>query len=122
MLDKQNRLNSSRLFSVVYKYGKRYKGKYGMLITLLDKNYSPDNSQISPRFGFIVKKKIGNSVERHRMTRWLRELSREALKDHPTRLSGLLFSYIAFSLPGGFQELKEDFTTALEELLKQHER
>ncbi|MCA9374773.1 ribonuclease P protein component [Candidatus Dojkabacteria bacterium] len=123
MLNKQNRLNSARLFNTVYKYGRKRKSEYGMFVALLDKNYSAENPSVCPaKFGFIVKKKIGNAVQRHKMTRWLRELSREALKASSSRLDGLIISYIAFTLPASYQELKKDFEEALESLLKEYER
>ena len=69
MLPKKHRL-SAKEFPLLYKKGFKSKGEYVMLVCL-------ENNTSSTLFGFVVSKKIGNSVKRHRMTRLLRAISME---------------------------------------------
>jgi ribonuclease P protein component len=65
-----------------------------------------------PRVGFVVSKKIGNSVVRHRVTRRLREIVRPRLAGLP---HGTMM--VVRALPGiddvAFSRLSEEFDAAL---------
>lgn len=95
MLPKKYRLLAKE-FRTLYSRGTKYRGKYGMLIAF--------PSTLSPRFGFVVSKKIGNAVQRHRMTRLLRVVCLELSKE--VNLKGFDFEYIAFEFCNSKEELK----------------
>lgn len=64
------RLGKNTEFQKVYKKGKSRANKYLVMYVLSGE--SGEN-----RYGFSVSKKVGNSVERHRITRLLRESVRK---------------------------------------------
>lgn len=107
MLPKEYRL-SAKEFPLLYKKGFKSKGKYGMLICLA-KNTS------TPSFGYVVSKKIGNSVKRHRMTRLLRAISMDFVKEK--ELNFMKFQYIAFEFCDDFNILRKEFEKQLNHCL-----
>lgn len=88
MLPKKFRLPAKE-FDSVYQRGKKVRGKYGMLV------YSKNDNEF-PRIGFVVSKKIGNAVVRHRMTRLLRVVFMELVNEMNMGSLGLDIQYIAF--------------------------
>ncbi len=64
-------IKKNREFQRVYKEGKSKANKYLVMIIL--KNEGDKN-----RYGFSVSKKVGNSVERHRLVRLMREIIRKS--------------------------------------------
>lgn len=100
MLPKKYRLPAKE-FQHLYKSGFKAKGKYGMIISL------PNNHK-HPLFGFVVSKKIGNAVQRHRMTRLLRVIFMEAIKNFQLDNLGQSFSYIAFEFCNEYTILKDE--------------
>ena len=88
MLPKKFRLPAKE-FGQLYKIGKKIRGKYGMLIV-------KDNSVGNPRFGFVLSKKIGNAVFRHRMARLLRIIVMDIVNEENLSLLSKDFDYIAF--------------------------
>lgn len=111
MLPKKYRL-SAKEFQYLYKSGFKAKGKYGMLIS------SPNKSN-HPLFGFVVSKKIGNAVQRHRMTRLLRVISMEALKNFKMENMARSFQYVAFEFCNEYKTLKDEFFVQIETILKE---
>lgn len=109
MLPKRYRLPAKE-FQLLYRKGIKAKGEYGMLLYF-------DNSQNIPKFGFVVSKKIGNAVRRHRMTRLLRVISMEAIKSQEFSLKSGNFEFIAFTFCDDYSKLKEDFNYLLKKLL-----
>lgn len=97
MLSKQNRLPAKE-FPSIFNSGRKVKGDIGMLIGL-------KNDLGYPRFGFVVSKKVGNSVIRHRMTRRLRALASPFLKSSIS----FDFQYIAFRYEEDFKVLEKEF-------------
>lgn len=66
----QERIRKRKEFLLIYKKGRRYKGKYFNLIYL-------SNSLDFSRVGIVVSRKIGNAVQRNRVKRWMRDLFRK---------------------------------------------
>lgn len=64
------RLGKNSEFQKVYRRGKAKANRY--LVMIVEKGQSGPS-----RYGFSVSKKVGNSVERHRVTRYLRESIRK---------------------------------------------
>jgi ribonuclease P protein component len=69
------RLNTAGDFASVVRSGRR-AGTRHLVVHLLRSDGTGDRS---PRAGFVVSKKVGNAVIRHRVTRRLRPLVREQL-------------------------------------------
>lgn len=107
MLPKKNKL-SAKDFPKVYKNGVKSKGIYGMLISL-------PSSESEPKFGFVVSKKIGNAVKRHKMTRRLRSLSIDLSKKYEVKNRS--FQYVAFQFPENFSDLSDEFEKHLRTLI-----
>ena len=59
-------LKKNKEFQEVYKKGKSFANKYLVMIVL-------ENGLEENRLGISVSKKVGNSVQRHRLTRLIRE-------------------------------------------------
>ena len=109
MLSKKYRLEAKYL-PRIYRDGKKFRGEYGMLVV---KNLEA----LNPQFAFVVSKKIGNAVRRHRMTRLLRVISMEAIKSQEFSLKSGNFEFIAFTFCDDYSKLKEDFNYLLKKLL-----
>ncbi len=63
------RIRKKKDFLHLYKKGKRYRGKYFVLIYL-------SNEFTFSRVAVVASKKLGNAVQRNRTKRWLRTLFR----------------------------------------------
>ncbi len=63
------RIRKKKDFLHLYKKGKRYRGKYFILIYLA-------NELAFSRVAIVASKKLGNAVQRNRTKRWLRTLFR----------------------------------------------
>ena len=113
MLSKQYRLTTDKDFNLVYKKGKKIRGQYGMLISLPSRN-----PQDHPRFGFVVGKKIGNAVIRHRHTRRLRHIVKSQLDLHEEKLKGKLFSYISYEYCDNYQDLEKELVDQIEKSIQ----
>ena len=113
MLDKKNRLTSPREFKSIYRNGVKIRGTFGMLMFTSDRSFDT-----SPLFGFVVGKKVGNAVTRHRLSRQLRHIVREYLSFHPTELSGMKFSYVAHSFPENFQSLRNELFSQMDQSIR----
>jgi ribonuclease P protein component len=102
MLPKNNRLQS-KYFKEIYNQGKKYRGEYGMLIL---RNYS---NREDVKLGFVVSKKIGNAVKRHKMTRLLREVARDLIcKD--SKLRGFKGVYVVFKYCDSYEKLQKEIS------------
>lgn len=71
MLPKVNRVRKSAEFTKVFRSGKRSGNKYFVVYALTEKT---EIEADLPKVGFVVGKKVGNSVVRHRVSRQLRHL------------------------------------------------
>ena len=101
MLPSINRLDRKQ-FANLGKLNRKYKGEYGMLAI--------ENSLSSTsKFGFIVSKKIGNAVQRHRMTRLLREISKKYLKGE----TSIMCVCIAYKYCDDYEKLQKDFDAVI---------
>ena len=70
-------LKNSREFGMVYNHKESYANKYLVM-------YLRSNDLDYSRIGISVRKKVGNSVVRHRITRFIREsyrLNKDNIKD-----------------------------------------
>lgn len=108
MLPKKYRL-AAKDFRYVYSNGVKFRGKYGMLVA---------SSSNRTKFGFVVSKKVGNAVQRHRMTRLLRVISMELVKQYTLDGIKLNFEYIAFLFCDNYSELKSELELQLKSAIK----
>lgn len=108
MLARKYRIKQDHDFSLIYKKGRKFRGKYGMISIL----YPLDrfNSDALPLFGYVVSKKIGNAVVRHKYKRQLRAITFELLKDENfiKKLRGAKITFIAYKIPETFDALKKE--------------
>lgn len=70
MLARANRLVLKRHFALATKRGTKYSNRYFVVYYFKDNSLKFDG----PKIGFIVSKKVGNSVVRHKVTRRLRHI------------------------------------------------
>jgi ribonuclease P protein component len=68
-LSPHERIRRKNDFSLIYKKGKRYRGKFFNLV------YLPNGLDFS-RMAAVASKKIGNAVKRNKAKRWMRTLFR----------------------------------------------
>lgn len=81
MLPAQNRVRKSGEFSEIFREGRR-SGNRLLVVHAVTTATNADLSKV----GFVVGKKVGNSVIRHRVTRRLRHLVRPLLPEISARL------------------------------------
>jgi len=105
MLPKKYRL-PAKTFRNVYSKGLKFRGQYGMLVA------TPSQSL---RIGFVINKKIGNAIKRHRMTRLLRVSFLELVKESNIEDKSFDLEYVAFE----FCDSKDILRTELEKQIKQ---
>lgn len=74
MLPKENRLKKNSQFTYIYKHGQSKHSKF-LSVSYLKTKYQPF------KIGFTVSKKVGKSVIRSKVKRYLREATRLELKN-----------------------------------------
>jgi len=72
-----------------------------------------ENNVGNPRIGFVVSKKIGNAVMRHRMTRLLRNSFLDAINELNMSDINFDFQYVAFMYCDKYSLLKEEIKNQL---------
>jgi ribonuclease P protein component len=82
---------------------------------------APYSSDITPKFGFVVSKKIGDAPDRHRMTRLLRVIVHESVDEFKLKDSGKIYQYIAFKFCNDYNTLKESFQKLLKKSINDEE-
>jgi len=65
MLKKEYRIKKTKEYENIYKYGKKFPGKYIIV-------FIRENNLKNHRFGVVTSKKIGNAVKRNQIKRQLR--------------------------------------------------
>jgi ribonuclease P protein component len=101
-------LKKNKDFQQVYKKGKSFANKY-LIMYVLD-NHLPEN-----RLGISTSKKVGNSVERHRLKRLIKESYRLSEKQYQKGFDIVVISRIG-SKEIGYKEVE----SALEHLRRLH--
>ncbi|HVX92608.1 MAG TPA: ribonuclease P protein component [Candidatus Dojkabacteria bacterium] len=109
MLPKKYRLHS-QYFNQVFNNGFKAKGKFGMLVGFNIKDVN------QPSIGFVVSKKVGNAVFRHKATRRLRNVSVEYFKANK-EIKGN-YQYISFIFPESYEELKKEMFDQFDKVKK----
>ncbi len=74
MLPAENRLRNKNEFAQVFKKGRKSGNKI-LSVHVLDKKQGEESKPT--QIGFVVSKKVGNSVIRHKVIRKLRHIMRE---------------------------------------------
>jgi ribonuclease P protein component len=110
VLPKKYRLPKEK-FQYIYKKGVKLRGRYGMLVSL-------KGSQLeNPKLGIVVNKKIGNAVARHKMTRLIRNIFTETVKEEALEKSPALLQYIAFEFCDEYSFLKKEIREQIKKAL-----
>jgi ribonuclease P protein component len=79
----------------------------------------PYSSGITPKFGFVVSKKIGNAPQRHRMTRLLRDIVHKSVKEFDLNDNGYVYEYIAFKFCNDYHTLNKSFQSLLKKSINE---
>ena len=108
----RERIKKQKDFIALYKKGKRYRGKYFILI------YFPNELNFS-RFAVVASKKTGNAVKRNRIKRRIRELFRrnKHLIIIPMDLIVIAKAEIYTS---NWIELQEEYMKAIRIIIRKH--
>lgn len=104
-LGPQERIKKKKDFLHLYKKGKRYRGKYFILV------YLSSASDFS-RMAVVVSKKIGNAVKRNKIKRWMRTLYRRN-KHLLVNSIDIIFIAKREILEASWAKLQDDYFTAL---------
>lgn len=106
----QERIRKKKDFLHLYKKGKRYRGKYFILIYL--------SSELTfSRVAVVASKKLGNAVQRNRTKRWLRTLFRRN-KELLEKSFDMIFIPRKEIHEASWQNLAEDYIAALKFMLR----
>ena len=109
----QERIRKKKDFLLLYKKGRRYRGKYFNLIYF-------SNSLSFSRMATVVSRKVGNSVKRNKIKRQMRELFRrnkELIKDPVDMV--IIPKKDILELP--MASLHEEYISALETINQKHQ-
>ena len=101
MLKKQFRIRNGKEYNTIYKYGKKYGGRF-LLVYLLNKDASGN------RFGVVTSKKVGKAVKRNRVKRQIRaviRLNKDMLKGNNDVI--VIARYHTYGAT--YKELENDF-------------
>ncbi len=115
MLNRANRLTSSRLFAPAIRRGRRA----GTRTLVLHLDVSPAEAaevRPAPRVGFVVSKAVGPAVTRNKVKRRLRHLARERLTSLPGS-AVLVIRALPQAATSSYDELGSDLDRALGRLL-----
>lgn len=107
------RIRKKKDFLHLYKEGKRYRGKYFILIYL-------SNELAFSRVAVVASKKLGNAVQRNKTKRWLRTLFRRN-KELLAKPFDLIFIPRKEILGADWQRLGDDYSRALEFIHRKNE-
>jgi len=109
MLPLKHRLDA-KYFKKIYTEGRKYRGEYGMLV-------AKDSTLEYAQFAFVISKKIGNAVQRHRMTRLLRQITLETLSTYSLSEKPFQCQYIGFKYCDSYEKLKEEYSEQIKQAL-----
>lgn len=118
MLAKRNRI-PSHMINTVKSRGDFLPGSFGDVRFLCTDH--PRYASDDVKFAFIVSKKHGNAVMRHKIERRMRALSRKYIGSNVdlSRLKGLLVLYIAKDHPQGILEAEAEYFSQLDKIIEQ---
>ena len=105
MLSADSRLRKTADISTTLRRGKRLASP----LLVLHVDSGPD---AHTRFAFAVGKNVGNSVERHRLTRQLRHLAQQSTQNFPVG-SWVVVRALPKSKDASFLELSKSFAAAV---------
>ena len=108
----RERIRKHKDFTALYKKGKRYKGKYFILI-----NY-PNELGFS-RFAVVASKKTGSAVKRNRIKRRMRALFRRN-KNHLIIPMDLIVIAKTDLSSAPWKDLEEEYLKAVEIITRKH--
>lgn len=76
MLKRQYRIRNGKEYNNIYKYGKKFGGRY-LLVYIMKKETGGN------RFGVVTSKKVGKAVKRNRVKRQIRAVIEQRKKEVP---------------------------------------
>lgn len=76
MLKRQYRIRTGKQYNNIYKYGKKFGGRY-LLVYIMKKEAGGN------RFGVVTSKKVGKAVKRNRVKRQIRAIIEHSQNEIP---------------------------------------
>ncbi len=107
MLPYKHRLGKNYL-KKTYSEGKKFRGEFGMLVVR-----KVDSGPV--KFAYVVSKKTGNAVQRHHLTRLLREITREVIKEYNFGYLPYHCQYVAFKYCKDYNEIKNEYSKQIKD-------
>jgi ribonuclease P protein component len=108
---KANRVLKRGTFRQVYEKGRKFHTKYFTAFIF-------ENADLLPRLGITATRKMGNSVERNRARRLVREVFRKNKRLVPSGID-IIINVKRSLAEAVFQDLETDFISFLERASKQ---
>lgn len=107
----QDRLTRRQDYLRGYRRGRRLHGSYAIL-------YSIPNEHDYPRLGITASRKVGNSVVRHRLKRWVKETYRRWNSRAALPPLDLIVHLKPTAREAGFEALRSDVQRLLAGVLR----
>ncbi len=115
----QHRLRHNDDFRFTTRKGVRAARSHVVVHLAVANSPEMPRTQSAPRVGFVVSKKVGNSVVRHRVKRRLRAIAEDHIGELPSHAT-----VVVRTMPGAddltFAELTSEVESALQSALKKH--
>ncbi|MDO4911802.1 MAG: ribonuclease P protein component [Corynebacterium sp.] len=115
MLPRQHKLSGKDAFISTNRNGKKARTSTMLVSAFVPKAEASIVQMGGPRFGFVISKKVGNSVVRHSLARKLRHICRDYVDILPKECS-LVIRALPKAADVSSHELRYDFTMALKKL------
>lgn len=115
MLPRQHKLSGSQNFIDVNRNGKKARTSTVLVTAYIIEAEARIISTGGPRFGFVISKKVGNSVVRHKVARQLRHICRKYIEELPQGCSLVIRALPKAAITSSYF-IEKDFRTALEKL------
>ncbi|MDO4909133.1 MAG: ribonuclease P protein component [Corynebacterium sp.] len=115
MLPRQHKLSGTEAFTSTTRNGKKARTSSMLVSAYIPKAEASIVTWGGPRFGFVISKKVGNSVVRHGLARKFRHICRKHVDILPKECS-VVIRALPRAAEASSQDLEADFLQALNKL------